>query len=103
MSKMIRYSVQPRDRIFVKGYGYFFSLKIWIKILVKRKVKTWMVNIVRNVLVILNNLLQMYLKLFQKRVIQKTAEAPGDLIGNKFLIVLQKSQKLKNKIIHKQL
>ena len=31
----------------------------------------------------LKNLQQMHLKLFQKRVIQKTAEATGDLIGNK--------------------
>ena len=31
----------------------------------------------------LNNLLQMHLKLFQKNVIQQTAEATGDLIGNK--------------------
>ena len=30
---MTRYSVQPRDQIFVKGYG--FLLKIWVKILVK--------------------------------------------------------------------
>ena len=31
----------------------------------------------------LNNLLQMHLKLYKKRVIHKTAEATGDLIGNK--------------------
>ena len=37
---MMRYSVQPRDRIFVKGYGVFFLLKIWVKILVKIQVKT---------------------------------------------------------------
>ena len=30
-----------------------------------------------------NNLLQMHLKLPQKEVIQKTAEATGDLIGKK--------------------
>ena len=33
---MTRYSVQPTDKIFVKGYGCFFLvLKIWVKILVK--------------------------------------------------------------------
>ena len=31
----------------------------------------------------LNNLLQVHLKLLQKRGIQKIAEATGDLIGNK--------------------
>ena len=30
---MMRYLVQPRDRIFVKGY--FLLLKMWVKILVK--------------------------------------------------------------------
>ena len=32
----------------------------------------------------LNNLLQMHLKLRSKRVIQETPEATGNLIGNKF-------------------
>ena len=31
----------------------------------------------------LNNLLQMYLKVLQKEQFKKTAEATGDLIGNK--------------------
>ena len=33
--KMMHYSVQSRDRIFVKGYGFFLLLKIWVKILEK--------------------------------------------------------------------
>ena len=38
---MKRYSVQPRDRIFVKGYKILFftknlgKVKIWVEILVK--------------------------------------------------------------------
>ena len=28
---MMRYSVQSRDRIFVKGYGFSFFAKIWVK------------------------------------------------------------------------
>ena len=31
---MMRFSVQPRDRIFVKGYEGLL-LKLWVKILVK--------------------------------------------------------------------
>ena len=31
----MRYSVQPRDQIFVKGYGFLALLKIWAKILGK--------------------------------------------------------------------
>ena len=59
-------------------------LKIWAKILVKIYVKTEAVNIVRNFLIMLNNLLQVPdLKTASKRAIQKTAGATGDLIGNK--------------------
>ena len=29
------YSAQPRYQIFVKGYGFYLSLKICVKILVK--------------------------------------------------------------------
>ena len=32
---MMCYSVQPRDRIFVKGYRFFLFLKISVKIFVK--------------------------------------------------------------------
>ena len=35
MLKMMRYSVQPRDWIFVKGYGFCPLLKMWVKPLVK--------------------------------------------------------------------
>ena len=34
---MMGYSVQPRDRIFVKGYEFLsFKIKIWVKVLVKK-------------------------------------------------------------------
>ena len=32
---MTRYSVQPRDRIFVKVMDFYLLLKIWVKTLVK--------------------------------------------------------------------
>ena len=32
---MTKYSVQLRDQIFVKGYGFSSLLKIWVKILEK--------------------------------------------------------------------
>ena len=32
---MQRYSVQPRDRIFVKGNGFCLLLEIWVKLFVK--------------------------------------------------------------------
>ena len=57
--KTIRLSVQPRDWIFVKGYRFLSFAKKTSKNIVKR----YCLNIVK--------------------MIQKTAEATGDLIGNK--------------------
>ena len=46
---------------------------------------------VKNLLIMLNNLLQMYLKLLQKKAIQITAEATGNFIGNKIANELAKN------------
>ena len=71
----MRYSIEPRDRIYVKGYGFLSFAK----------------NIGKN----LNNKYSQKIidtakksttdaiKTALKRAIQKTAEAIGDLIGNK--------------------
>ena len=53
---MTRYSVQPRDWIFVKGYGISSFTKNMGKILVKIEVKTWGLNTTKNLLIMLNNL-----------------------------------------------
>ena len=37
---MMYYSIEPKDRIYVKSYGFCILLKIWAKIKVKIKVKT---------------------------------------------------------------
>ena len=66
---MMRYSVQQIDQIFVNGNGQ------------------------KNILIMLHNLQQTRLKLFQKKAIQKTAKATGDLIGNKIAGKLQKFKK----------
>ena len=52
---------------------------------------TYTVNIVRNFLIMLNNLQQMQIKNTSKRVIQKRAEATGDVIGN---IIVHKITKI---------
>ena len=52
------------------------------------------VNTVKNLLIILYNLLQVHLKLLLKKAIQKTAEVTGDLIRNKIadkIIIVSKS------------
>ena len=56
---MTRYWVQPRDRIFVKGYGFlFFAWNMG-----KNKVKNLVVNKAQNFLIMLKDMLQMPLKL----------------------------------------
>ena len=59
---MTRYLVQPKDRIFIKGYGFLSFAK---------KVKTWVVNTAENSLIIPNNPIQMRLKLLQKEKLKK--------------------------------
>ena len=65
------YSIEPRDRIYVKGYGFLYfaknmSNKYSQKLLDSTKKFTTDV-----------------IKIASERAIQKTAEVTGDLIGNK--------------------
>ena len=71
----MRYSIEPRDRIYVKRYGFLsfaknmgksFSNKYGQKLLDNAKKSTTDA-----------------IKTASKRAIKKTAEATGDLIGNK--------------------
>ena len=71
----MRYSIEPKDRIYVKGYGFLsfaknmgknLSIKYGQKLLDSAKKLT--TNSIKNA---------------SKRAIQKTAEATGYLIGNK--------------------
>ena len=52
---MMRYSVQPRDRIFVKGCGFLSLAKSMGKNIGKNIVKSWVVNTVDNFLIMLKN------------------------------------------------
>ena len=80
---MMCYSVQLRDQIFIKGYGFLYFAKNMSKSIGK--------NISIN---LTGKYSQIYFdhtkqfatdafKTVSKRAIQKTAEATGDLIGNK--------------------
>ena len=73
--KKMRYSIEPRDRIYVKGYGFLsfaknigknLSNKYGQKIIDTAKKSTTDA-----------------IKTASKRAIQKTEEATGDAIGNK--------------------
>ena len=68
-------SAKPKESVRKKGYGFLSFAKNMVKILVKIKRKTWLIDVAWNFLIMLNNLL--------KKTIQKTAEANGDLIGDK--------------------
>ena len=63
-----RYSIEPRDRIYVKAYGFLSFAKNMGKSLCNKYGQ---------------KVLDSAKKSISKRAIQKTAEATGDLIRNK--------------------
>ena len=71
----IRYSIEPRDRIYVKGYGFLSFTKNMSRNLSNKygqklldTTKTFATDAIKTA---------------SMRAIEKTAEATGDLIGNK--------------------
>ena len=82
----MRYSTEPRDRIQVKGSGFLSFAKNMGKNLSNKYSQK-----------LLHSAKQSTadpIKTTSKRAIQKTAEATGDLIGNKLLIKQQVFQKI---------
>ena len=67
----MRYSIEPRDRVYVKGYGFMTFARI-----MSNKYGTKLVDTAKKFATVA-------LKTASKRAIQKTAEATGDLVGNK--------------------
>ena len=67
----MRYSLEPRDRIYVKGYGFMSFARSMSNKYGKKLVDTAKTSATDAV------------KTASKRAIQKTAEVTGDLIGNK--------------------
>ena len=82
---MMRYSIEPRFRKYVKDYGFLsFARKFWDKHgkkLMDTATKTGMDGA----------------KIASKRVVQKTAEAIGELIGNKIVDKITSIGKQKEK------
>ena len=68
---MTHYSVQPRDRIFVKGYGFLSFAKNMGRNISKNKRKNLSGKSSQNFLITPNNLLLMHLKLSQKEQFKK--------------------------------
>ena len=67
----MRYSIEPRDRIFVKGYKFMSFAKNLINKYSQKIIDTAKKSATDAI------------KTASQRAIQKTAEATGDLIGNK--------------------
>ena len=82
---MPRYSVQPRDRVIVKGHGFLSFAKNMSKNVSENISKNASGKYTQNVLMMLENLQQMHVSgsACSEKVIQKTAESTGDLISNK--------------------
>ena len=71
----MRYSIEPRDRIYVKGYGFLSFAKNMGKNLSNKYSQKLLDNA--------KKFPTDPIKTASKRAIQKTAEANGDFIGNK--------------------
>ena len=71
----MRYSIKPRDRVYVKGYGFSSFAKNMGKTLSNKYGQKLLDSAKKSA--------TDGIKTPSKRAIQKTAEAAGDLIGNK--------------------
>ena len=71
----MRYSIEPRDRIYVKGYGFLSFAKNMGKSLSNKYGQKLLDSAKKST--------TDAIKTASKRAIQKTAEATGDLIDNK--------------------
>ena len=71
----MRYPIEPRDRIYVKGYGFLSFAKNMGKSLSNKYGQKLFDSAKKSTTDAIKTAL--------KRAIQKTAEATGDLIGNK--------------------
>ena len=80
---MTRYSVQPRDRILVKGYGFLSFTKNMTRNIGKNISQTLSSKYSKKLLDHVKQSAADALKTSFKRFIQKTVEATGDLILNK--------------------
>ena len=75
---MMRYSVQPRDRIFVKGYGFLSLAKNMGKNIGKNISKNVSSKYSQNLIEHATKSATDARETSPKRVIQQTAEATGD-------------------------
>ena len=82
----MRYSTEPRDKVYVKGYGFMSFARSMSNKYGKKLVDTAKKSATDAI------------KTASKRAIQKTAEATGDLVGNKIADKISVSKKSTKKL-----
>ena len=80
---MTRYSVQPRERVFVKRYVFLSFAKNMSKCIRKNTSRNLISKYSQKLIDHAKQSATDALQTVSKTAIQKTAEATGDLIGNK--------------------
>ena len=88
----MRYSIEPRNRIYVKGYRFLSFAKNMGKSLSNKYGQTFLDSAKKSTTDAIKTAL--------KRAIQKTAEATGDLIGNKIADKITNVSKKPAKELH---
>ena len=89
-----RYSIEPRDRTYVKGYGFLSFAKNMGKSLSNKYGQKLLDSAKKST--------TDAIKTASKRAIQKTAEATGDLIGNKIADKITSASKTSPQELHSQ-
>ena len=84
----MRYSIEPTDRIYFKGYGFLFFANNMGKSLSNKYDQKLLDSAKKST--------RDATKIASKRAIQKTVESTGDLIVTKLLIKQQVFQRKKN-------
>ena len=91
---MACHSIEPRDCVFVKGYGFLYFAKNMEKNIGKnlkgKHIQLCQLRF-KNFWIIPNESATDVFKFAPKRVIQKTAETTSDIIANKIADVVAKS------------
>ena len=87
----MRHSIEPRDRVYVKGYGFMSFARSMSNKYGKKLVDT------------AKKSARDAMKTASKRAIQKTAEATGDLLGNKIADKITSVSKKSTKKMQNQL
>ena len=96
----MRYSIEPRERRYVKGYG-FLSFARNIGAHAAKVAKNMSNKYSQNLVDSAKKSATDPVKTASKRAIQKTAEATGDLIGNKIADKITSASKKSHQKNHK--